>query len=63
MDILKTHNPKTLSLLAVIFLGLSYICISLAIDSGNFLQWLTGIFFGGWALTEIIRAIRYSLHR
>jgi len=51
------------ALLAVVFLGLAYGFVSLAIDSGNFLQWLIGFFFLGWAVAEAIRSVRQVFDR
>lgn len=51
------------ALLAVVFLGLSYGFVSLAIDSGNFLQWMIGFFFFGWAFVQLVRSVRFAFDR
>ena len=63
LAILKTRNPRILVGLAGLWLVAAYIFISLAIDSGNFLEWLVGIFFVGWAFSEIVRAIYYGIKK
>lgn len=43
LAVLHTHDPKTLFVLAIASLGLAYIVVSRAIDTGSLLQYL--IFF------------------
>lgn len=44
--------------LSVGFIVVSYIFVSLAIDSGNLLEWALGVFFLCWGLVSLSRALR-----
>ncbi len=51
-------NPWSQVLLSLIFAGLTYGFASLAINSGNLLEYALTIFFFVWAIKSCIRAIR-----
>lgn len=44
--------------LALVFLIVAYSFVSLAIDSGNMLEWAIGFFFLAWALAQLTRSAR-----
>jgi hypothetical protein len=52
-----------LGVLALIFLGLSYGFISLALDSGSLWQYTVGIAFFVWAVKYVIYGGQKVLHR
>lgn len=54
------HEWWMLALLALVFLGLSYGFVSLAIDSGSLWQYGVGIIFLIWAVKYVVRIIRRS---
>ena len=57
------HRWWILVLLAIVFLGLSYGFISLAIDSGSLWQYAVGIIFLIWAVKYIVRGGRLAISR
>lgn len=57
------HRWWVAALLALIFLGASYGFISLAVDSGSWLEYGAGIFFLGWAINRALAAVAYIRDR
>ncbi|MEX1995386.1 MAG: hypothetical protein WD887_01250 [Candidatus Saccharimonadales bacterium] len=57
------HKWWVAALLALLFLGASYAFISLAIDSGSWLEYAAGIFFFGWAINRMVGAFGYVRDR
>lgn len=63
------QQPKVMStwwvraLFAVIFLSLAYGFVSWAVDSGSMLHWALGLFFLGWAISDVIHSIRFAFDR
>lgn len=57
------HKWWVAALLAVAFTAIAYGFISLALDSGSWLEYGAGIFFLGWAVNRTAHAIRYLLDR
>ncbi len=49
--------------LALVFLGLSYGFISLAIDSAHFWEYAIGVIFLIWAVRYIVFGVKHALHR
>jgi hypothetical protein len=54
------HRWWMRALLALCFIGLAYGFASLAIDSGNLLEYLITILFVWWAVHHAIRAVRFA---
>ncbi len=52
------NNWWARALMAVIFGGISYGFASLAIDSGNLIEYALTIFFFVWAIKNVIDAVR-----
>lgn len=50
-------------LITLAFLGLAYGFASLAIDSGNLLEYVITIAFVWWAVHHGIRAVRFAISR
>ena len=46
-------------ILFLLFLGIAYGFASLAIDSGNLLEYAIALFFLVWAIKQLIRSIRH----
>jgi hypothetical protein len=54
------HQWWTRALITLVFLGLAYGFASLAIDSGNLLEYAITIGFVWWAIHHGIRAVRFA---
>lgn len=52
-----------LGVIALIFIGLSYGFISLALDSGSLWQYAVGLAFLVWAVKYLIYGSQKALHR
>ncbi|HSX18388.1 MAG TPA: hypothetical protein VLE51_03475 [Candidatus Saccharimonadales bacterium] len=50
-------------LLALVFLGIAYGFISLAIDSGSLWQYVIGVGFLLWTIKYLARDVRLVFHR
>ena len=50
------------ALLALVFIGLAYGFVSLAIDSGSLWQYAIGIVFFIWAVRYIITDVKQAFH-
>lgn len=50
-------------IMILIFLGLFYGLVSLALNSGSLLEYAAGLFFFGWALQKIVHDTRAALHK
>jgi hypothetical protein len=48
------------ALVALAFIGLAYGFASLAIDSGNLLEYLVTLVFLWWAVKHAVRAVRFA---
>lgn len=55
------HKWWVRALIALAFAGLAYGFASLAIDSGNLLEYLITIVFAWWAVRHAIRAVQFAL--
>lgn len=56
------HKWWVRALVAVAFVGLAYGFASLAIDSGNLLEYAITIAFVWWAVHHAVYAVRYAFH-
>jgi len=50
-------------LIAIVFIGLAYGFASLAIDSGNWLEYLATILLVWWGVKHAWRAVRFAFSR
>ncbi|MEX2006733.1 MAG: hypothetical protein WD877_00955 [Candidatus Saccharimonadales bacterium] len=57
------HRWWVAGLLALVFLAVAYGFISLALDSGSWLEYATGLFFFGWAINRAVNSFRYAFDR
>jgi hypothetical protein len=57
------HEWWVAALLALFFAAASYALISLALDSGSWLEYGIGLFFAGWAINRLVASVRYALDR
>ena len=57
------HRWWMRALIAVIFIGLAYGFASLAIDSGNWLEYLAAILLAWWGVKHAVRAVRFGFAR
>lgn len=49
--------------MVLVFLGLFYGLVSLALNSGSLWEYAAGLFFFFWALQKIVHDARVVLHR
>lgn len=57
------HQWWVRALIAIVFVGLSYGFASLAIDSGNWLEYIAAILLVWWGVKHGYRAVRFALAR
>ena len=50
-------------MIAIVFIGLAYGFASLAIDSGNWLEYLATILLVWWGVKHAWRAVRFAFSR
>jgi phosphatidylglycerophosphate synthase len=48
---------------ALVFIGVAYGLISLAIDSGSLWQYVAGLFLAYWAIVHFVRGLRQAFSR
>ena len=57
---LMMHKWWVRALIGLAFIGIAYGFASLAIDSGNLLEYVITIAFAWWAIHHFIRAVRFA---
>ena len=55
-------KSSAMVVLMFVYWGLSYIFISLAIDSGFLLEWIVGLIFLGWGFNNLILLSYRGVH-